>query len=208
MSIKVLLTSAIFLLLVGVGQAQESNAPAAQKTFCASGPEAAEICKPAEHRDDSAALLREVLAEIDTAVNQSMVYATDMQVHGVAEHWSFGSIAADGKRYGDCEDYALTKMYNLLERGVDRAHLILAYALTPGTDLDGVANVAFNGENRVGHFVLMVDHVDGLLVLDNFFGVGSIKSFRNRGYHFQAFQDPTNPDLWYDFDQAVLEAMS
>ena len=54
----------------------------------------------------------------------------------------------------------------------------------------------------------MVDHVDGLLVLDNFFGVGSIKSFRNRGYHFQAFQDPTNPDLWYDFDQAVLEAMS
>ena len=55
------------------------------------------------------------LAErINSDVNASVKYKTDLEQYGVPEFWTVAG------KYGDCEDYALLKRKMLIDAGFDR----------------------------------------------------------------------------------------
>lgn len=87
------------------------------------------------------------LAErINSDVNASVAYKTDLEQYGKPEHWFFPT------NFGDCEDYALLKRAYLLEQGwdADKIHLACCW-----TEAGGY------------HCVLLVDTDSGWYVLDN-----------------------------------------
>ena len=51
------------------------------------------------------------LDEVNRGVNQAIEPATDMEVYGVSEYWTIPT------NRGDCEDFALLKRKDLIERG-------------------------------------------------------------------------------------------
>lgn len=87
------------------------------------------------------------LAErINSDVNASVKYKTDLGQYGKPEHWCLPS------DFGDCEDYALLKRKLLLEQGWPNNKLGLCVCYTP----DGQ-----------GHCVLWIDTDKGSYILDN-----------------------------------------
>jgi len=87
------------------------------------------------------------LAErINSDVNASVTYKTDLAQYGTPEHWCLPY------KFGDCEDYALLKRAYLLEQGwpADKLNLCCCWCET--------------GEY---HCVLIVDTDKGFFVLDN-----------------------------------------
>lgn len=87
------------------------------------------------------------LAErINSQVNASVTYKTDLAQYGTPEHWCLPS------NFGDCEDYALLKRKLLLEQGWLNDKLGLCVCYMP----DGQ-----------GHCVLWVDTDKGSFILDN-----------------------------------------
>ena len=87
------------------------------------------------------------LAErINSDVNASITYKTDLAQYGTPEHWCLPS------NFGDCEDYALLKRKLLLEQGWSQDKLGLCVCYMP------------TGE---GHCVLWVDTDKGSFILDN-----------------------------------------
>ncbi|GLQ39788.1 transglutaminase [Rhizobium albus] len=88
----------------------------------------------------------EVVQEVNLAVNSTIVPRTDMEMHGIEEHWSYPDLE------GDCEDYVLLKRLMLMERGFSASDLLIT-----------VVRKA-DGE---GHAVLTLRTSNGDYVLDN-----------------------------------------
>jgi len=88
----------------------------------------------------------EVAEKIHKEVNEQLIYKTDLKRHGVADYWD------NTVKYGDCEDYALTKRKKLMEAGWDIDKIGICLCLT---------------ENNEGHCVLYVDTDRGAYILDN-----------------------------------------
>jgi len=87
------------------------------------------------------------LAErINSDVNASVTYKTDLEQYGTPEHWCLPTA------FGDCEDYALLKYKLLLEQGWPNDKLGLCVCYMP----DGS-----------GHCVLWVETDKGSFILDN-----------------------------------------
>ena len=88
------------------------------------------------------------LAErINSDVNASVTYKTDLEQFGVPEFWQ------EAGKFGDCEDYALLKRQALLKSGFERKDLHLACCWC---------------ENNLGyHCVLLCNTEKGWFVLDN-----------------------------------------
>ena len=82
---------------------------------------------------------------IHQKVNSDTTYRTDLYQYGVPEFWTLAG------KYGDCEDYALTKRTALLNAGWDKDKL-------------GLCICYINGE---GHCCLWVDTDKGSFILDN-----------------------------------------
>lgn len=60
------------------------------------------------------------------AVNQKLLYATDMQVHGVVQ--KVESVAqAYARGWADCEEFALCYRHELINLGVDAARIKIVY---------------------------------------------------------------------------------
>lgn len=85
-------------------------------------------------------------AEINSLVNRSTTYMTDMQQYGVPEYWE------PANKYGDCEDYALLKRVKLIESGFDPTALHLACCWV---------------ETGEYHCVLLAETDNGIFALDN-----------------------------------------
>jgi predicted transglutaminase-like cysteine proteinase len=87
------------------------------------------------------------LAErINSQVNASVSYKTDLEQYSTPEFWN------EAGKFGDCEDYALLKRAYLLEQGFNRADLHLS------TCWD---------ETDTYHCVLLANTDKGWFVLDN-----------------------------------------
>ena len=56
----------------------------------------------------------DLLEAVNIVVNHSMTYVTDKEQYGVSEHW----VMNPPSMKGDCEDYALTKLSLLRQRGL------------------------------------------------------------------------------------------
>jgi len=87
-----------------------------------------------------------VAERINSDVNASVSYKTDLQQYGKPEHWCLPT------DFGDCEDYALAKRQALLQRGWPKDKLGLCVCYTA------------SGE---GHCVLWVETDKGSFILDN-----------------------------------------
>ena len=108
------------------------------------------------------AKLRQQIISVNAHVNRSMIARSDKG----ADKWSVGG------RYGDCEDFAMTKRAMLIAQGWPSRALSLTVVKTAW------------GE---GHAILSVHTSSGTLVLDNL--SHSVKPLSQVPYHVVAMQE-------------------
>jgi len=87
-----------------------------------------------------------VAERINSDVNASVTYKTDLAQYGTPEHWCLPT------DFGDCEDYALLKRQLLLNSGFERKDLHIACCWD---------------ETGAYHCVLLCRTDNGWFVLDN-----------------------------------------
>lgn len=125
------------------------------------------------------------LIELDTInrrVNAAVSPATDSEVYGVEEYWTFPS--AHGTHVqGDCEDYVVLKRKLLMSRGWPASALLITVVLD---------------ENGDGHAVLTARTAQGDFVLDN--KVREVKLWSQTPYRFVMRQSYINPKVWMSLD--------
>ena len=115
-----------------------------------------------------------VLERINGWVNANIEPVTDVDHHGVEDHWSYPD---DGK--GDCEDYVLLKRRMLINAGFPRQALLITVV---------------RDDRNEGHAVLTVKSNLGEYVLDN--KRGAILPWTETGYRFVKRQSQTDPNVW------------
>jgi predicted transglutaminase-like cysteine proteinase len=123
---------------------------------------------PIKLDDDRLAQLREVNDSVNSSIAPEH---NDMGLPG--ETWLIGPSR------GDCNDYAVTKRHELIERGWPPRVLLLSEVVTHW------------GEH---HLVLLVRTRSGDLVLDNM--TSHIKPWLHAPYQWVRIQSPGNPHLW------------
>ena len=112
------------------------------------------------------------LKEVNKAVNRDII--PERNELGLAgETWL---ISPDR---GDCNDYAVTKRHELLDRGWPARALLLSEVVTQGEE---------------HHLVLVVRTKSGDLVLDNM--TPQIRVWSRARYRWLRIQQPTNTRLW------------
>ncbi len=155
MQISKRILSVLILVAAGLGSAGAAEAgmklrgptsqPVGHYEFCKSYPD---TCGP----NASVGMIQMTdrswasIIEVNNTVNEGIIPRTDMEMHGVAELWSYPSIE------GDCEDFVLLKQYMLEREGFPRSALLITVVRQP------------NGE---GHAVLTVRTDRGDIILDN-----------------------------------------
>lgn len=117
------------------------------------------------------------LTSINARINRRIISRTDHSQHGVVEKWTISPA-----RYGDCEDYALTKRQYLMRRGWPSSALRIAVVVTP--------------KNEV-HAVLVAKTTQGDYVLDNL--NGRVKPWNRTGFRWVKHQSANNPRRWVSF---------
>jgi len=90
-----------------------------------------------------------VAERINSKVNASVSYKTDLEQYGKPEFWK------EAGAFGDCEDYALLKRELLKEQGFDAEKIHIATCWINAVAID------------TGHCVLIVETDKGQFILDN-----------------------------------------
>ena len=117
------------------------------------------------------------LVEVNSIVNQTIVPKSDWDNYGVADYWTIAN------KYGDCEDFALTKQLFLRQRGWPMNALLITVVLD---------------ENGAGHAILTVRTSHGDLVLDN--RRSDIFAWTSTPYKFIKRQSTLDPRIWLTLD--------
>lgn len=112
--------------------------------------------------------------QVNRAVNRRVRQVSDRRQYGNDDVWTLPTAAG-----GDCEDIALLKKKELIQRGVAPENLLVATVL----DLQGGS-----------HAVLVLRASNGDLVLDNL--RSTIIPWRKTGYTFLRMQNPSAPHRW------------
>ncbi len=94
------------------------------------------------------------------------------------EKWYY--VSYKGEKPGDCDDYAVTKLIELLKLGFERQHLRLATVLT---------------EKNEHHLVLLVQSSNLWFILDNRFD--TIVQVDNSNYKFLLIENPEKGEWFY-----------
>ena len=149
-------------------------APMAYSVFCVKYPKECEVRKIA-FRGTKLELTAERMAElseINLKVNRNIKYEPNTQ--GLAgEKWLISPST------GDCNDYAVTKRHQLLERGWPSRALLLAEVVTR------------SGEH---HLVVVVRTRQGDFVMDSL--NSTIRPWAHTPYRWARVQSPSNPKFW------------
>jgi len=117
------------------------------------------------------------LDEINRWVNHAIQPATDQEIYGVSEFWTYPTDR------GDCEDYALLKQKMLLARGWPKSSLLLTVV---------------RDEKGEGHAVLTARTAQGDFVLDN--KVDDVRLWNVSDYYFIMRQSYLDPRVWVSLD--------
>lgn len=117
------------------------------------------------------------LDEVNRWANHAVQPATDQEIYGVSEHWTY---PVDR---GDCEDYALLKQKMLLARGWPKSSLLLTVV---------------RDEKGEGHAVLTARTSQGDFVLDN--KIDDVRLWNASGYYFLMRQSYLDPRVWVSLD--------
>jgi len=102
--------------------------------------------------DAAAALPERRLRLVNRGVNLMLTYRSDLAHHGVEEYWA-GPLETLADAAGDCEDYALVKLWSLALLGVDPDTMAIT--------------VVYDVPRRSHHAVLTVAAEGGVLALDS-----------------------------------------
>jgi predicted transglutaminase-like cysteine proteinase len=154
-----------------------SQAPYGFVRFCESNPQA---CAPLRMEDVRFQPTPERLSELDEVnrwANHVIAPATDQEIYGVSEFWTYPTDR------GDCEDYALLKQSVLLARGWPKSSLLLTVV---------------RDEKGEGHAVLTARTAQGDFVLDN--KVDDVRLWNTSGYYFIMRQSYLDPRVWVSLD--------
>lgn len=119
------------------------------------------------------------LDRINRMINREIQPATDVELFGVEEHWTY----PDARKKGDCEDYVLLKRRILMEQGWPQSALLITVV---------------RDERRDGHAVLAVRTAQGDFVLDN--KTEEIKPWHRTGYDYVMRQSYLNPRVWMSLE--------
>ena len=115
----------------------------------------------------------DVVREINSRVNLSIVAMTDQEIYGKEEVWEYPKDA------GDCEDFVLEKRKLLMEKGFSAADLLITVVRMP------------DGE---GHAVLTMRTSEGDYVLDNL--SADVKLWTDTPYTFLKRQASFSAGRW------------
>jgi predicted transglutaminase-like cysteine proteinase len=110
---------------------------------------------------------------INRNVNRKITPATDMELYGKVEHWTYPQTA------GDCEDYLLLKKRELEALGFSASTLLITVVLD---------------ERNEGHAVLTIASEAGDYILDN--RRDDILLWNETGYKFLKRQTSRDPKQW------------
>jgi predicted transglutaminase-like cysteine proteinase len=133
-------------------------------------------CKERTPKGAPIELTRQLWAEIiavNNSVNTRIIPRTDMEMWGKEEVWSYP------ERYGDCEDYALEKRRELMEKGVPAGDLLLTVV---------------RQRNGDGHAVLTVRTSLGDYILDNL--ELRVLAWTDTDYRYLKRQSETDSGEW------------
>jgi predicted transglutaminase-like cysteine proteinase len=119
------------------------------------------------------------LVAVNQAVNTAVSPATDQEMFGKAEVWSYPT------EKGDCEDFVLLKRRELISRGWPTGALLITVVRQSNGD---------------GHAVLTVLTDRGDLVLDNL--QAGIKVWNQTDYQFVKRQSEFNSGKWVSIEDA------
>ncbi len=159
--------------------------PVGWRQFCTFYPEECDVRDVvAEPARLSPKTWQQLLA-VNSAVDRRIKPISDMEHHGIVEHWDY---PMDG--LGDCEDYALLKRRLLIEAGWPRSSVLMTVV---------------RDQNGDGHAVLTVTTDRGDFVLDN--QVTEVLPWTATGYRFVKRQSGENPNAWVSLnnvDSAVV----
>ena len=117
------------------------------------------------------------LDQVNRHVNASVIPATDDEVYGVEEYWTFPGAM------GDCEDYVVLKRRILMNRGWPAGSLLITVVMD---------------EHGEGHAVLTARTAQGDFVLDN--KVSEVKLWTQTPYRYVMRQSYINPKVWMSLD--------
>ena len=121
------------------------------------------------------------LNQVNDIVNRTVIAKSDWDTYGVADYWAIAG------KFGDCEDYALTKQLYLRDRGWPMNALLMT--------------VVFD-ENGEGHAVLTVRTSRGDFVLDN--RQSRIVAWNQTPYQFRKRQSSRDPRIWLTLETAPV----
>ena len=121
----------------------------------------------------------EMVRDINYHVNTTVVPMTDMEQYGREEVWAYPDSGA-----GDCEDYALEKRRELIQKGFPVSSLLITVVRKP------------DGE---GHAVLTLRTASGDYVLDNLDNV--VKLWSDTPYDYLKRQSARNSGQWVTIEK-------
>ena len=121
-----------------------------------------------------------IAERINSNVNASVTYKTDLEQYSKPEFW------VEAGRFGDCEDYALLKRALLKEQGFDaeKIHLATCWINVKADD--------------TGHCVLIVETDNGQFILDNNLKDPVPLNFESVGYKY-LWNIIERGGKWYEF---------
>lgn len=120
----------------------------------------------------------DILIDVNHSVNTRIRPATDMELYGREEYWTYPVNA------GDCEDYVLEKQRELRSKGLPLASLLITVVRKP------------DGE---GHAVLTVRTDRGDFVLDNL--RDEIFNWKDTEYTYLKRQSSQTPGQWVSIER-------
>jgi len=139
-------------------------------------------CRPAavslDRMELTAARLAEVAA-LNRQINLAIRPATDKELHGVDEHWSYPTL----DMRGDCEDYVLLKRKLLMELGWPASTLLITVV---------------RDERKEGHAVLTLRTSQGDFILDN--KNDEVLAWHRTPYEFVMRQSYLDPNRWMSLE--------
>jgi predicted transglutaminase-like cysteine proteinase len=147
--------------------------PFGHSRHCAAAPH---HCRPVPSADGFAPTASRMaeLARVNRRVNRSITYRPDGVAGGELDRWEVRV------QQGDCEDYALTKRAELIDRGWPSHRLLIALAMT---------------EDGTGHAVVVVRLEDRDVVLDSLHD--RIVPWHATSHRFIKIQSRSDPADWY-----------
>ncbi|MFC5386362.1 transglutaminase-like cysteine peptidase [Aquamicrobium segne] len=191
-----LFVTSLTLLLAWLGTAHAGNhfmssgsrttQPIGHYEFCQKIPAECRQKTPKKAPIELTQKLWATISTINHDVNTSVIPATDMEIWGREEVWSYPI-----KGMGDCEDYVLEKRRRLMKAGIPAGNLLITVVRQP------------NGE---GHAVLTVHTSAGDFILDNL--EDEVLIWSKTRHTYLKRQSTQHSGVWISIDDGRADAVA